>query len=997
MSLSSYKISRFIYIVILLFGLLSFVLIQPSSALFMDWYSGDKVFKYRLTGTVISYIDRFYVEPERLHPQHMLLEALAWTEKMLPELLVETSESSNALEIVVGESKKKLDTSRIQNVDDCLTLLKDSLLFVQTNLQETDGVKPNEIEYAAINGLLSDLDPHSILLPPKEYKEFRIGTSGRFGGLGMVVGIREMVLTVISPIEGTPAYRAGLKTGDKIMEIDGESTVNMSLYEAVSKLRGEPDTKVTLLVIREKSSEPSLVTLKREIIALPSVVSQVVEGGFCYLKVRNFQEDTVDDLDRHLQHLQKETSDLRGLVLDLRNNSGGLLDQAVGVSDRFLTEGIIVVTAGPGKRHREIQRAQESERDITDCPLVVIIDAGSASGSEIVAGALKENNRAVIIGDRSFGKGTVQQLIDMADGSALKLTVAKYLTPLYRDIQTKGITPDISLVPVVIGADTIQLLKGNSGVLREADMQGHLHGEPSLLEEPLETLKYLSAPEGTSEKEEEEDPYKPQDLSKDYQVQLALQFLKGTLLPSREGMLEELRPLLGEIKRTEEQKISEALGKVEIDWSEGKDLALPKPVATLSFEPPGEKIKAGETLTITLTLSNRGEGALYRMYAISESKNPSLDKLEFPLGKVEKGASKSYSQKVTISQNMLDRTDEFIIKFSELNGNIPRDLHSSLRVEALPRPQFAYSYQIVESDTDGLQPNDDGLVQRGEVIELLVSVKNIGEGKSTKNVVTLRNLSHKEVFVEAGSKELGELAPGETKTVSLRLHVRESLPVNEFTMDLVITDMTFGIYLTDKLTFPIMDPRVSPLLVEVSKGLQTTRGDTFIYGGRSTDSPAMVSLRKGTTLKADGWVPSWYRVRLPNGGRGWVPARDVAETTVEKESALELYVQRIPPIIEFKAPVSPVSSGRTVFSGTVRDDRLTKYLYIMVNNDKVYFKGQKKGGKDRELEFTAELPLKEGPNTVAVVAKDDTNLTSSKGFVVSARPALVKGEVSESK
>ncbi|MFQ5862683.1 MAG: MXAN_5808 family serine peptidase [Candidatus Brocadiales bacterium] len=996
MPLSPKNSSKFLYTVILLSIVLYLaIIVKPCSAFFLDWYSDDSKFKYRLSGAVCSYIERFYVEHDRIHPRHMLLEALSWTERLLPSVLVQTSESSNTVEIFTGGAKRSLPTDRVETLDDMLTLLKDSLLFIQTNRPEPNEPKPSEIEYTAINGFLSDLDPHSIFLPPKEYKEFRIGTSGKFGGLGMVVGIRDMFLTVISTIEGTPAHRAGLKSSDRIMEIDNESTVNMSLYDAVSRLRGEPNTKVTLLLHRGKTSEPEVVHLKRAIIALPSIESQPLGDGFGYIRIRNFQEDTAEDLDRHLKHLKSKTGDIKGLVLDMRNNSGGLLDQAIKVADKFLENGIIVVTMGPRKKHREVQIAEASEDDILTCPLIVLIDSGSASGSEIVAAALKENGRAVLIGDRTFGKGTVQQLIDMADGSALKLTIAKYLTPLYRDIQTVGVTPDISLVPVVVGKGNIYLLRGNSGVLREADMHGHLHGSPSVEEEPLDALRYLYVPEEPpeDEKTKEEDPFKPTDVSKDRQVQLAQQLLRGTSSPRREETLEDLRATLEDLKKSEEKRIVVALDKEGIDWSEGKSQKVPKPVATVSLDPYSERITAGEKVTVTVSVTNESEGTLYRMFAISESKNTLLDKLEFPLGKIEGGAARSYSNEIEIPKSALDRSDEFIIKFNELNGHIPKDIHGNLTIKALKRPQFAYSYQVVESGTDGHRPNDDGLIQRGEHIDLLITVKNIGEGKSTKNIVALRELSHKEVFVEKGSQELGELALGESKTVSLRFHVRDNIEANEFTMNIVIRDMTFGTYLTDKLTFPILEPKTSPSLVDVSKNLTVIRNDTFVYGGRSIDAPIMAHMKRGNVFKVDGWVPGWYRLKLPNGGWGWVVARDVAEADryVSEVTLPELYTQHTPPIIEIKSPTSASHLMRTVVSGKITDEDGVKHVYIMANNDKVYLKSPENIERTKELKFKADIPLKEGPNTVTIVTRDAPGLVATKSFVTSVTPALVKG------
>jgi len=975
------------------------IIVNPCDAFLLDWYSDDAVAKYRLSGAVCSYVERFYVDHDRIHPRQMLTEALSWTERLLPSVLVQTSESSDMVDIFTGGAKRTLSTSRIETLDDMLTLLKDSLLFIQTNRPEPNEPKPSDIEYAAINGILSDLDPHSVLFPPKEYKEFKIGTSGRFGGLGMVVGIRDMHLTVISTIEGTPAHKTGLKSGDKIMQIDNESTVNMSLFDAVNKLRGAPDTKVTLLLHRDKTAKEETIQLKREIIALPSVESQSLGEGYGYIRIRNFQEDTADDLDRQIKHLSSETGKIKGIVLDMRNNSGGLLDQAIKVSDKFLDNGIIVVTTGPGKRRREVEVAKESEDDLLTCPIIILIDSNSASGAEIVAAALKENNRAVLVGDRTFGKGTVQQLIDMADGSALKLTVAKYLTPLYRDIQTIGVSPDISLVPVIVGKKDIYLVKGNSGALRESDMEGHLYGSPGVQEEPLDTLRYLKASEEPSEGEGEtedvkpDDPYKSTDLSKDPQIQLVKRLIKSTTSSRSEEMLEDMRATLEELKKSEEERIVAALNEHGIDWSEGKSPAAPKPVATLSLNPASEKVTAGEKATVTINVTNESNGTLYRMFAISESKNPLLDKLEFPLGRIEGGTSKSYSHEVEIPKSALDRSDEFVVKFSEANGHIPKDLHGNLITEALKRPEFAYTYQVTESGVDGYKPGDDGLIQRGEHIDLLVTVKNVGEGKSTKNVVTLRELSDKEVFVEKGSQEIGELAPGESKTVSLRLHVRDSIEANEFTVKLVVTDLTLGVYLTDKLTFPVLETKESPALTDMSKDLLVIRDETPVYGGRSTDSPVMNVMKKGNVFKANGWVPGWYRIKLSNDGWGWVLARDVHETDESAYGAVtpELHVQRTPPIIKMEHPPYLSNTLRTVVSGSVTDESGVKYVYIMVNNDKVYLNTPEKAGEIRKLNFKAEIPLEEGPNTVTIIARDASDLVTTRSFITSAKTALVKG------
>ena len=404
----------------------------------------DKSHKFRLVGVVCSYLNRFYVEPDRIKPKEMLIESLTRLERIIPEVQVNVDDESEEIEILVDEVSKKIDFSRIRRLGELYNTLNDALRFVNENKYHE--IKAEDIEYAAINGMLAQLDPHSVVFPPKDFEEFKIGTSGKFGGLGMVVGLRDGILTVISPIEGTPAFRAGLKSGDKIITIDEDSTINMSLHEAVNKLRGDPSTSVILIIESKKSQASKTVTLIREIISIPSVDAKLVDGNIGYIKIRNFQEDTSQALEEKIAQLTKGSEALKGIILDLRNNSGGLLGQAIAVADKFLSSGMIVVTVEPmGKQ--KIQKAKKASKDFVKYPLVVIIDAGSASGAEIVAGALKDNNRAPLIGDTSFGKGTIQQLIDLASsGAALKLTVGKYLTPNFTDIQSVGITPDILLV-----------------------------------------------------------------------------------------------------------------------------------------------------------------------------------------------------------------------------------------------------------------------------------------------------------------------------------------------------------------------------------------------------------------------------------------------------------------------------------------------------------------------------------------------------------------------
>jgi carboxyl-terminal processing protease len=341
------------------------------------------------------------------------------------------------------------------------------LSIIQKNY--VDDVQTKQLIEGAINGMLASLDPHSAYLTPDLYKELQVDTRGSFGGLGIEITNRNGLLTVVSPIEDTPAYRAGVKSGDQIMKINGEFTKDMTLVDAVKKMRGPKDTKVTLTLKRETLPELFDVTMNREIIKIQSVKSKKLEPGYGYVRVTQFQERTDDDLERALKNLDKEAGGLQGVVLDLRNDPGGLLTQAVRVADLFLDSGLIVYTDGRLENQKQKYFAHKPGT-WSDFPMVVLVNGGSASASEIVAGALQDHKRALILGTQTFGKGSVQTILPLDDTSALRLTTARYYTPSGRSIQALGIVPDIVM------EQTTVLAKGDKGgtLLRESNLPRHL-------------------------------------------------------------------------------------------------------------------------------------------------------------------------------------------------------------------------------------------------------------------------------------------------------------------------------------------------------------------------------------------------------------------------------------------------------------------------------------------------------------------------------------------
>jgi carboxyl-terminal processing protease len=351
---------------------------------------------------------------------------------------------------------------------DTLRLFAEAYNRIKLNYVEE--VNDNDLVEAAIRGMLESLDPHSAFLVKEDYDELQESTQGEFGGLGIEISLENGLVRVIAPMDDTPAMEAGIKAGDLIIKLDDKPIKGMPLNKAVDMMRGKPGTDITLTILRDGEKRPLEITVTRDIIQIASVKGRVLDKQFAYLRVSNFQNATARDLVEKLQELRKEIDGpIRGLVLDLRNNPGGVLNAAVSVSDVFLESGIIVYTEGRTEDSR-VKYAAKSEDMLLGAPIIVLVNEGSASASEIVAGALQDHKRAVIMGEQTFGKGSVQTVVPVADDAAIKLTTARYYTPLGRSIQAEGIMPDIELEKVSITLDS----NHDSISLKEKDLSGHL-------------------------------------------------------------------------------------------------------------------------------------------------------------------------------------------------------------------------------------------------------------------------------------------------------------------------------------------------------------------------------------------------------------------------------------------------------------------------------------------------------------------------------------------
>ena len=353
---------------------------------------------------------------------------------------------------------------------DNVELFANVLTLVQKNY--VDEVTPHQLIEGAITGMLNALDPHSAYLPPEFYNELQVDTRGTFGGLGIEITVRNGVLTVVSPIEDTPAARAGVRAEDQIIKIEGDFTKDMTLVEAVRRMRGPKGTKVKLTLRREGLADFIDLTLVREVIKIRSVKSRTLEKGYGYLRITQFQERTADDMQKAIDKLEEESKPMQGIVLDLRNNPGGLLTQAIKVSDAFLDGGLIVYTEGRLENQKQKYFAHKTGSHI-DYPMVVLVNSGSASASEIVAGALQDHKRALVLGTQTFGKGSVQTILPLDEKAAIRLTTARYYTPNGRSIQATGITPDI-----IMDNYAVTSAEHPGPAVREENLPGHFEPTP---------------------------------------------------------------------------------------------------------------------------------------------------------------------------------------------------------------------------------------------------------------------------------------------------------------------------------------------------------------------------------------------------------------------------------------------------------------------------------------------------------------------------------------
>ena len=801
----------------------------------------------KLMNRTLSAIGKHYLDPSEVHPRKMMDSALDEIQKAVPDVIVR-DRTSGQLSMTAGLATKRISVKSMNSLSNLDEILNEALAFVVAHHESTDDIKAEEIEYAAIDGVLETLDPHSNFLTPKIYKEFRIGTSGKFGGLGIVISIKDGMLTVISPLEGTPAYSAGIAAGDRITQIDDESTINMSLTDAVNKLRGDVGTKVTIMI--ERDGVPAKkITIKRAVINIDSVQSSLLtQDGkrIGYIKLKNFQDNTDDDVRTALAAFHKDGAKLDGVILDLRNNPGGLLNISAEIADIFMSEGVIVSTVGQRGRVLDKAMAQAAGTE-PDYPLVVLMNEGSASASEIVAGALAENNRAVVAGRRSFGKGSVQTIFNLGEDAALKLTIAEYRPAGTESIQLVGIAPDIELIPATVDADAMNIVKDK--LPTELDLEMLYKKEKKTAQKPKDVesllrVSYLKAKEDKKDLEERsrKEYLKRPDVSDDFPVEFARRLIVQAGAPTRTELLKRSEGIINAIQAEQQKSIDAALAKLGIDWSKSKSKGNPKLDLTFYLTKDGKRIsraRAGDKVRLELVVTNRGTGTFSQLIGVGESESPFLKGKEFPFGKIAPGGSGKFSTPLELPESLPTQDLTMEVVFKEAGKTTPEPVRIVVPVDELPHPSFAFKMMLPS------QAKGKPFPSSGKSIPLTVDVTNSGKGGSgDETVATISNECGELFFIEKGRAKIGALAPKGTKKAQFTFHINGKPDEKDCAIKLTIADFKHLKILVKKVDLNLADGSLTPgagktyvePTIQVDKFPSTTSKPTIILTGTVNDT-----------------------------------------------------------------------------------------------------------------------------------------------------------------
>ena len=945
-----------------------------------------------------------YVDPARVKPRQMFLSALNQIQKEVAQVIVHQSDKSNTVRVQVDTESKEFRVDNVQGPWDVAARLREVFVFLQQNLKDS-GVDLRDVEYAACNGMLRTLDPHSVFLSPDAYKEMNLSTSGHFGGLGIVISIRDQMLTIMRPMPGTPAGRSGLKRFDRITKINNESTLNMPLDDAVSRLRGKPGTKVTVWVQRDGEggwAGSRAFDLVREEIQVKSIESRQLVAGIGYVRIKQFQQSTADELDQALAELHKKER-LKGLVLDLRSNPGGLLDQATAVADRFLEDGILVSTVGTAEGRDEKRAARRGTEP--NYPIAVLVNGSSASASEIVAGALRNLERAVIIGQTTFGKGSVQLVFPRVtpDNAALKLTIAQYLTPGDYSIQGVGVAPDIDLDPMTADTMEMDLFRSEHG-LRERDLTKSLnHAARRSADQAFFELRY-NLPESDREKIRERGDDLDDDFELDFPIKVGRDVVSKLQPGKKNDQLRSIKAFLEKLQQSEIDAIGGDLGKLGIDWT-----APPKDYAgglkagdyevKVSTDRPNDQAVAGDALMLKVSVKNNGKVPLYQLRALTKSDSMLYDEKELVFGLIKPGETKTASvplgfceydgrkpgslkpvpdgakRTCKVPQDTDTRSDVVRVRFFAEGAEAPRDAEIRPSIQAQPRPIFAYNFQVA----DNRPGNGDGQIAKGEGVTIYLTVKNVGKGQSYETQANLRNMTGDGLLLHAGRFDVSNMKPGEQRQVEFTFDVLDNLTENFASVEVSVADRDLRVVAGEKVKIPIVK---TPLAVQKAEGKATAQAAALVRGQPLGAAPVIGEIDKGTVLDKLGSFGPFTKVSLGGGRFGFVETQTLKEGGGAVKVAFKPQLTHSPPMLDVVPAKLATSDGKVRIEGQATDSDRVQDVFIFVGPRKVFYQSNRKSADHKSLKFNLDAELQPGINVITVVARENEDSATRNTMVV---------------
>lgn len=950
-------------------------------------------------------IRKKYVNPDRVKPRAMFLSALDQVQKEVAPVIIMHGENSPFVRVRVDTEEKEFRVDNVQGPWDVSARLREVFAFIQTNLKDTD-VDLREVEYAACNGMLRTLDPHSVFLSPEAYAEMNLSTSGHFGGLGIVISVRDQMLTIMKPMPDTPAGRSGLKRLDRIAKINNESTLNMPLDDAVKRLRGKPGSKVTIWVHRDgpegwAGTKP--FELVREEIRIRSVDSRLLQPGIGYIRIKQFQASTDDELGQALESLGS-AQHLKGLVLDLRGNPGGLLDQAAKVADRFLDRGVIVTTVG-GSEGREEKTAKRRGTE-PNYPIVTLVNAAAASASEIVTGALKNHDRAVIVGQTTFGKGTVQLVFPrIAGDAALKLTIAEYLTPGDVSIQGVGVTPDVELDPMTADMVEMDLFKSehrpSERDLTNSLNNGAVHGG----DRPWMTLRYNLPSQERLQMIE-----LGGDLDDEFQLDFPVKFARDLVAKLPRGRrLDELKAskdFLDHAQVAEIAAVSEDLHKLGVDWSAPPANVKDGPRAQdfevkISTDRPNDTVTAGDPMLLKVSVKNNNTAPIYQLRAITKSDGGYYDEKELVFGRIDPGQTKTAQAPLgwceteghkpgstkpapldakrtcKLPLNAVTRQDVVKVRFSAEGGEAPSDAEIRPTVKSLLPPTFAYTYQVA----DNRPGNGDGQLARGEGVTIYLAVKNVGKGRSYETQANISNLTGDGLLLRAGRFDVSNMKPGDTREVEFTFDVLDTLQENIVKLELSVADRDIGVVSAEKLSLPVATGAIA-IKAETSKGTVTKLAK--VRGSPMPEARVLGEIDAGSAVDILGSYGDFVKISLGGNRFGFVDKAVLGATPKGANGRLTLkpLLGRSPPILDVVPAALATRGDRIRIEGKASDSDQVRDAFMFVGTRKVFYQSNRKSTDPSKLAFAVDVGLKPGINVIQVVAREDEDTTSHYTMVV---------------